>query len=392
MVERPEERSFTARACLRLHLTPGLGPILGRRVAEAIPADALDRCSIADLTRIEGIGPKRAATIHAGLTLSRDAASRELDRLERSGCSVVTPADPGYPPLLAEAPDAPLALFVRGMLSPEATRFAVAIVGSRACTAYGTEQAERFGAGFAASGIAVVSGGARGVDSAAHRAAIRVKGTTVVVLGCGLGHCYPPENAPLFDAVVEAGGAVVSEFPFDTGPSPENFPIRNRVISGLSLGVVVIEAPTGSGALITARHAVDHHGRDVFALPGRVDSQSSQGCHALIRDGGAALVTSPQDVIAMLESRARHVHDGTHTHRFAHPGRTHAVDAPTTMSPPAALLTATQRAIVDALDGPATVDELVDRTGLPPESIRVELTGLELMGALKRVGSRVARA
>ena len=385
-----EDHACASWACLRLHLTPGIGPVLGRRLLESMPADALDRCTPASLEGIEGIGPKRAALIHAGLGASRDAAKREVDRLEAAGCCAITIADAGYPAVLAEAPDAPLVLFCRGALPTETMRFSVAIVGSRGCTAYGVDQAQRFAAGFASAGLAVVSGGARGVDSAAHGAAVRVKGTTVVVLGCGLGHCYPPENAGLFASVVEAGGAVVSEFPFDAGPSPENFPIRNRVISGLSLGVVVIEAPMGSGALITARHAVESHGRDVFALPGRVDSPASQGCHALIRDGGAALVTSPQDVIAMLEPRARHVHAGTHADRFAFVGA----------GPPPAhessvrmdLLTPAQRAIVEALDAPATVDELVDATGLPPEVIRVEMTGLELLGAIRRSGSRVVRA
>jgi DNA processing protein len=375
-----------------LHLTPGVGPILGRRILAAIPAGALDRASGADLEHIEGIGPKRAAAIRAGLIESRDGVDRELDRLARAGCFVLTPADPDYPPLLAEVPDAPLALFVRGTLDTEATRYGIAIVGSRSCTPYGTEQAERFAAGFAGAGIAVISGGARGVDSAAHRAAVRVRGTTIVVAGCGLGHCYPPENEKLFASVVEGGGAIVTEFPFTTGPAPENFPIRNRVISGLSLGVVVIEAPLGSGALITAKHAVEHHGRDVFALPGRVDSPSSQGCHALVRDGGAALITSPHDILAMLESRARHVHAGTHGVRFTPTASHEAHEHMAARTAQVPLMTDAQRAIFEALESPRTVDELVDQTGLAPESIRAELTSLEISGAVKRVGSRVARA
>ena len=377
-----------AHALLRLHLTPGVGPVLGRRIAQVIDPAALDQCTPADLARIEGIGAKRAAAIHAGLAASRNAVARERSLLDRAAAHVITLADGDYPPILAEAPDAPLALFVRGSLHAEPMRYPVAIVGSRACTAYGVEQAQRFAAAFAGAGLAVISGGARGVDSAAHAAAARIGGVTVVVLGCGLGHCYPPENEGLFRAVVEAGGALVSEFPFETGPAPENFPIRNRVISGLSLGVLVIEAPAGSGALITARHAVEHHGRDVFAVPGRVDSPASSGCHALIRDGEAALVTSPQDVIAMLESRARHIHDGTHAARFA--SANPAPPAHTVIR--TELLSDAQRNIVEALDAPATVDELADRTGLPPETVRVELTTLELLGALKRSGSRIARA
>jgi len=383
--------SIESLSYLRMHLTPGVGPVLGRRLLEAFPPDALERATEADLARVEGIGPKRAVLIRSGLSGACDAADREVERTARAGCAVITGADPSYPQILAEVPDAPLAIFVRGSLDADAIRYGIAIVGSRSCTPYGMEQAERFAAGFAAAGIAVISGGARGIDSAAHRAAVRVRGTTVVVAGCGLGHCYPPENAELFDAVVNAGGAIVSEFPFDTGPSPENFPIRNRVISGLSLGVMVIEAPPGSGALITARHAVDHHGRDVFALPGRVDSPSSQGCHALIRDGGAALVTSPQDVIAMLEPRARHVHEGTHTARFA---QDPVARAKTEVIRDARLdhLTESQRVIVGALTTPSTVDELIERTGLTPEVIRADLTSLEITGAVRRSGSRLVRA
>ena len=219
--------------------------------------------------------------------------------MHKHGLSCILPADPDWPALLAATDGAPLALWVRGTLLPE-DRFSVAIVGSRACTAYGLEQADRFGGWLAQQGFTIVSGGARGIDAAAHRAAMRHGGRTIAVLAGGLGVPYPPEHAPLFDAIVDAGGCVCSEMPTLHPSAPGLFPRRNRIISGLSLGTLLIEARMRSGALITGRIAAEEHGREVMAVPGRVDAPASAGCHRAIREGWAALVDSLEAVSSQL--------------------------------------------------------------------------------------------
>lgn len=376
---------------LRLQMTPGVGPVLARRMLALFPDPrAIFGASPAQLQRVEGIGPTKSRTISAGLANSLDAATAEIERTRHAGVRLLALGAPDYPVLLGEVPDAPLVLYVRGTLDASNATHTVAIVGSRRCTPYGSEQAERFATHLAQAGLTVVSGGARGIDSAAHRACARIGRPTIVVLGCGIGRCYPPENARLFEEVVEAGGAVVSELPFETNPSPENFPARNRIISALSLGVILIEAPMGSGALITARHAVEEHGREVMALPGRVDSRASEGSHTLIKKSEAALVTCPADVIEILEPQARHLYEGTHAPRYVRetmgsPGR----DAEA--QPLLGSLTAAQRLIVEALEEPLTLESLESRTGLAPHALRAEVTALEIRRVIERSGGVLRR-
>src|SRR5690606_27078295 len=236
--------------------------------------------------------------IQAALRRAADAAAHELEQARALGVTLLSLEDADYPPLLREIPNPPLVLYMKGDLQPRDLN-AVAIVGSRKCSHYGREQAERFGSLLAGAGVTVISGGARGVDSAAHRGAIRhPDGRTIAVLGCGIDITYPPENQSLFEQIA-ARGAVISEYPIGTQPLAENFPRRNRIVSGMSRGVLVIEADTRSGALITARQAADDHNRPVMAIPGRVDNPLSAGPHALIRDG-ATLVTSLEDILDAL--------------------------------------------------------------------------------------------
>jgi DNA processing protein len=371
-------------ALLRLTLTPGLGPTLIARLLQRFgSADEASRATAPLLQTIEGIGPGKASKIIAGFAAAPALADAELTLAQSMGIQLCIKGSSQYPPLLAEIPNAPPILYIRGDLRPkDADRYPVALVGSRACSHYGLEQSKRFAGVLARSGLTVVSGGARGIDSAAHRGAIESQGRTVAVLGCGLAHTYPPENGPLFDDIAQ-NGAVVSELPLNTPPVKENFPARNRIISGLSLGVLVIEAAQGSGALITARQAVEEHGREVMALPGRVDSEHCQGSLALLKSGGAALVTDPGDVIAQLESSAHHTFKGTHEDRFAPALFSNA-------PPPHAAvgeLSPAQHTIIAALRDPKTFDTLCEVTNLDAANLRVQLTLLELQRRIVREGA-----
>jgi DNA processing protein len=425
---------------LRLAMTPGLGSILIRRAIEEFGSpEAVLATNESGLRRIKGIGAEKARTILAGMRESERAAEDELREAEKVGATLLPITSAAYPPLLRQTPDPPPILYVRGELRPDGLdHYPVAIVGSRSCTHYGIEQTERFATAFAQAGLTVVSGGARGIDTAAHRAALRMKGRTIAVLGCGLSHVYPPDNAELFEQIVGGcggGGAVVSELPMLTNPDANNFPARNRIICGLSLGVLVIEAGRGSGALITARVAVEEQGREVFAIPGRVDSAASLGCLDLLRAGGAELVMHPDDVIQSLETPARHLYQGTHESRYAvggglfdgereeseeegagtaggerdgdgalraevkplrttAKGKTKAAggDAAAGARELDASLTDAQKVILGALDSAKTFDELVRDTGIAAAALRTDISLLEIKRRVKREGSRVVRA
>jgi DNA processing protein len=377
---------------LRLTLTPGLGPILIRRLIERFsdPAEVL-RASPPALTSIKGIGANGAARIAQGMRDSERLAIEETQHAAKLQAYITAIGSPEYPPLLAEIPDPPPILYIRGTLLPsDKDQFPVGIVGSRKCSAYGLEQATRFGGVLARAGLTIVSGGARGIDTAAHRGALQSGGRTIAVLGCGLAHCYPPENHKLFDQIA-ASGAVVSELPINATPQAENFPARNRIISGLSLGILVIEADEGSGALITARAAAEDHGREVMAVPGRVDSITSRGTLALIKMGGAALVTDPGDVIHALEAQARHQHTGTHAARYVQPTQAAELFEPAS-EPKSAPMPDLHRQILDALAEPLTLDQLCDATGLDPARLRTEITLLEIQKRVSRSGGRLQRS
>ncbi len=289
-------------AILRLALCDECGPAFHHSaLARFGTFAAVLSASVAELACIERVSHARAERIHAQLrTVEPDDERREMERI---GARAVVLGDDDYPPLLAPVPLPPIVLWTRGRTTA-AAEDAVGIVGARRATPYGCAQAARFAAAMAAEGIAVISGGARGVDGEAHRAALRVGGTTVAVLGCGLAEPYPPEHVGLFEAIVDAGGLLVSEFPVRWPPMASNFPRRNRIISGLSLTVLVVEASVSSGALITARHAIDDHRRDPCALPGPVDSPRSAGCNAAIRDGWVHAVLDPEDLLRLVDENA----------------------------------------------------------------------------------------
>lgn len=382
---------MSLRSWLQLSLTEGAGPITIRRLVEfAGSADSAAVLSEKDLRRVDGIGPDRAHAMHRGLAEAAGRVDGVLDAAARLGARLLCQDDAGYPALLKAIPDPPAVLYVLGALEPRDLQ-AVAVVGSRRCTHYGREQAERFGALLAAAGFTVVSGGARGIDSAAHRGALRhPHGRTICVVGCGVDVVYPPENRELY-AQIASRGAVVGELPFGTAPSAENFPRRNRIISGLSRGVLVVEADRRSGAMITARIAGEDHGRTVFAVPGRVDNPMSQGTHQLIRDG-AVLTTGLDDIVQGLSP----VPDGARQPTLfdeasAQIGGGAAEQPP--VSAEALPLTDRQRRILDAIeDEPAAVDRIIERTGIDAAAVLGELTFLTLKGAVKRIdGQTFAR-
>ena len=376
-------QSIVARR-LQFTLTPGLGPILTRRILTRFGPDTEPRrLTRADLATIRGIGPDTASHLVAELQDAPRRVDEELQRAQAAEVRILHDGDDAYPALLQDLPDAPLLLYVRGQLTPDTgTAYPVAIVGSRRCTPYGTTQARRFAGSLAGAGLTIVSGGARGIDTAAHHAAAQAGGHTIAVLGCGLDRCYPPENRDLFDAIVEADGAIVSELPMTTRPAPENFPARNRIIAGMSLGVLVVEAPGRSGALITARIATEAYGREVFAIPGRIDTAQSSGTNGLIREGGASAVLSPTNVTEDLEAAAVHVHRGTHAARFA--------PAPSPSSPAApADLSELERRLLEVLQTPRTLDQLLTEAGCTPEFALPALTGLELRRLIAREGSQL---
>lgn len=387
--------SAASFAILRLTLVDGLGPATIRRLIDLAgsPEAALE-LSASQLSLCK-IGPARADRIAADIRTSATLAEDEVDLADTHGVRLVSIADQTYPALLKEVPDPPPLLYYKGSLAA-GDSLSAAVVGSRRCTAYGLEQTTRFAGTLARAGITIVSGGARGIDTAAHRAALMSTGRTLAVLGCGLTHTYPPENAELFERIAStngtgrSAGAVISELPLKTAPDRQNFPRRNRIISGLSLGVLVIEAAKGSGALITAEQAVEEHGRDVFALPGRVDSASSEGSNELLKSGGAALVTEPADVLSQLESAARHLAAGTLSALATSRSTSRAEQPSASASPTLPPLPTEQRKILDALDTERGADELVEITGLAPSSLRSHLTLLEISRRVTRVGSRFA--
>jgi len=382
-------------ALLRLRMTPGLGPVLIERVlarhgSAERAIEAAEQHGAAAFLGIERIGAGRARDLAAALPRTASEAEQEVGALERLGASLVGLTDAGYPALLRTIPAAPPVLSVRGALDAEKDRLSVAVVGSRGCSAYGAEQAARFASALGMAGLTLESGGARGIDTHAHEAALRAGARTVVVLGCGLAECYPPENKALFDAVVDAGGAVISELPAHAAPEAKNFPARNRIISGMSLGTLVIEAGAKSGALITARVAAEDQGREVLVVPGRVDSAASAGCLDLIR-AGAGLAVTPADVLEALEAPARHAHASTHAPRYGGTDEPPAADG---HAAPAGLadltgLSGTQRSMCDALAEPKTLDELARETGIAAEVLRAEATMLEIRRVVVREGARL---
>ncbi len=277
---------------LALNFVPGVGAIFIKRLLDRFQTpEAVFQASMKELLEVEGLGVKVASEIRKGP--SEQAVKKELSSLEKSGGRMITLKDEVYPPRLRDIYDPPALLYLKGELKKE-DELAVSIVGSRKTTPYGRWITEKISQTLVRYGVTIVSGMARGVDSVAHWGAISGGGRTLAVLGCGVDVVYPPENRNLFSKIIEQG-AVLSEFPMGSPPEGGHFPKRNRIISGLSMGVVVVQAGPDSGSLITANYALEQ-GREVFAIPGNVGADGSRGTNRLIKDG-AKLVESSEDIL-----------------------------------------------------------------------------------------------
>ena len=370
----PDQQTGSLAAWLQLVMVAGIGPILLRDlVAHFGSPDAVLAAAPSQLREVPGVGPKLARAIS---TADPAAVQAELERCRAADIRILTQGDGDFPAMLREIPDPPGLIYLRGQLTTQ-DRLAVAMVGTRHATAYGLRQAERLAAGLARAGITIVSGLARGVDAAAHRAALRAGGRTIAVLASGLLEIYPPQHAALAMEISGGRGAVISESSTLGRPLRGAFPRRNRLITGLSHGTVVVEAGLRSGALISARHAMEQ-GREVFAVPGCVDNRAAHGCHRLLRDG-AKLVETVDDVLEELGPLFQPAADDKGREIY-HPGELQ--------------LNEQERQVLDAIESMATsIDEVITRCGLPVHRVLSTLSVLEMRRLVRRVsGNSVVRS
>ncbi len=346
------------RPWFALKSVSGVGNLLFRRLIERFGSpEAVLSANDAALMAVQGLTPRLAEAILQQRPC--EAVQRELEAVRRHQIAIVTQADPHYPPLLLHIPDPPPFLYVKGTL-PSA-QLNIAVVGSRNATDYGIGATRRLCMDLVRHGVTIVSGMARGVDTAAHAGAIAGGGRTVAVQGTGLNRIYPRENKRLYHQIAE-NGAVVSEFSLDTGPDAHHFPARNRIISGMCHGTVVVEATGRSGSLITARLAADQN-REVFAVPGNIHSFKSVGTHALIRQG-AKLVAHAGDILDEFNHLRRPAPETSPTAGPAHPPLTEA-----------------EAQLIEALDVEAIhIDDLARKLALPAGRLSGLLLQLELKG------------
>ncbi|HEV2095752.1 MAG TPA: DNA-processing protein DprA [Chthoniobacterales bacterium] len=352
-------------ACIALNMLPMMGPVRLRKLLEVFSSpDEVLRARSNALRAVEGIGNEVAEQITSWETTID--LSAELDRIRAFGAEVITAQSPFYPRHLREIHAPPIVLYVWGKLE-ERDQHAIGVIGSRRTTHYGTESAKKLSYQLAYAGLTVVSGLARGIDTAAHQGAIAAKGRTIAVIGSGLMKLYPPENAALAEKIRQGNGAIVSEFSMEIEPDRQTFPMRNRIISGWSHGILVVEAGLNSGALITASQALEQ-GRSVYAVPGHINAPSAQGSNRLIQQG-AKLVMDASDILDDMQ--------------ILLPETKPSAEA---AERPLPTLSADERNVYDAIEATETsIDDIATKSQLPSGTVSSTLLRLELKRLVKQL-------
>jgi DNA processing protein len=376
-VAKTQEHSADIEKWLKLIRADSVGPItFGKLINHFGSVDRALGASVSELTRIDGVDFKTAERI--AVTRNKFDTNAELELAEKLDVWIIHLYDKRYPPVLKQIYDPPPVLYIKGSLIRQ-DNLCISIVGSRRCSLYGQEQSSRLAHFLSSAGFTICSGMARGIDTAAHQGALSANGRTIAVQGSGLANIYPPENKKLFELIAESG-ACISELPLQYEPLSENFPPRNRIIAGLSLGTIVIEAGLNSGALITARAALDNN-REVMAVPGKIDSPLSKGTHQLIKQG-AKLIESVEDVMETLGYIGQELQDHV----------TKAVEKASEKVEKSLFdvsrlnLSDSEKKIYDCLGKePSHIEQIIMETGLPPGSINAGLISLRLKGLIKQL-------
>lgn len=355
---------------LKLNSVPGIGRVLYKRLIESLGSpEAVFSAATSKLKDIDGLNERIIKNIK-GFKEDKKSIEDELLRIEKEGIKFITLKNERYPQNLKSIYDPPPYFYVKGELKNE-DRLSVAIVGSRIATNYGRQMTESIGRELSLLGITIVSGMARGIDSLAHLSALNAGGRTIGVMGCGIDIIYPPENKRLAE-MIKNSGAIISEFPFGTPPEATNFPQRNRIISGISLGTVVVEAADGSGSLITANYALEH-GRELFAVPGNITSRQSRGANDLIKKG-AKLVGSAEDIISELIPQLKGELKNFREFKASREGRV------------VSTLSDDEKTVFNVITlEPKHIDKVMVESKLPTSRVSSLLLNLELKGAVKRL-------
>jgi len=362
---------------LKLIRADGVGPVTFAKLIKHFNSiEKVFGASVAQLTKVRGIDYPTAEKILR--SLGKFEAEAELELAHKLGVCVIHLNDQRYPTLLKNIYDPPPVLYIKGNVTKD-DNLCIAIVGSRRCSTYGKEQASRFAHLLSSAGFTICSGLARGIDTAAHHGAIAANGRTIAVQGCGLANVFPPENKELFDSIAKSG-ACLSELPLTSHPDRANFPPRNRMIAGLSLATIVIEAAQRSGALITAHSALEYN-REVMAIPGKIDSPFSKGTHQLIKQG-AKLIESVQDVIEALGYIGRQIDD----HVCTQAEKTQKNIETPLFDVSKLKLSDDEKIIYDCLaDEPMHIEQIIGEVDLAPGSINAQLISLRLKGLIKQL-------
>jgi len=374
---KAQENSADIENWLKLIRADGVGPVtFAKMIRHFGSAERVLGASVSELTKIDGIGFKTAERIAS--TREKFDAEAELELARKLGIWLVNLADERYPPVLKRIYDPPPVLYVKGSLGRQ-DNLAMSIVGSRHCSLYGQEQASRFAHFLGSAGFTICSGMARGIDTAAHQGALSAGGRTIAVQGCGLARVFPPENNKLFELIAESG-ACVSELPLESEPLAVNFPPRNRIIAGLSLGTIVVEAALRSGALITAKAALDYD-REVMAVPGKIDSPLSRGAHQLIKQG-ATLIESVEDVMEALGQIGEQLEE--HVSNAA--AKASARSEKPLFNASQLKLSDAEKKIYDYLTKePSHIEQIIADTNLMPGVVNATLISLRLKGLIKQL-------